>query len=247
MNILADRGEDRMLVVDRLSVSYGPIAAVREVSLHVQRGEVVSLLGANGAGKSSLLSAICGLMRPAAGEIKLDGQRIDGLPAETIVRRGLTLVPEGRRVFGRRTVGQNLRLGGVTQSSRADLEAALDRVLSIFPILGERMGDQAGALSGGQQQMLAVGRALMSSPRLLLLDEPSLGLAPMIVDEIFGLFARLVDEGVTILLVEQDVHRALQVSSRAYVLSNGSLEAEGNSEDLLHDSDVERAYLGIGS
>ncbi len=235
-----------LLRVESLVVRYGPIVAVREVSLRVEQGEIVALLGANGAGKSSFLNAVVGLVPVASGQVFFRDEEIQRLPPEQIVKRGLALTPEGRRVFPRLSVADNLRLGAVPQRDRASAEAARKRVLDLFPVLGERAGQAGGTLSGGQQQMLAIGRSLMASPELLLLDEPSLGLAPILVDQIFELLSRLRDEGTTILLVEQNVHRALEVSDRAYVLVNGEVDREGPAAELRASAEIERAYLGIG-
>jgi branched-chain amino acid transport system ATP-binding protein len=237
---------ETLLQVESLVVRYGPIVAVREVSLRVEQGEIVALLGANGAGKSSFLNAVAGLVPVASGTVSFRGEQIARLPPEQIVKRGLALTPEGRRVFPRLSVADNLRLGAVPQRDRASAEAARARVLELFPILGERAGQAGGTLSGGQQQMLAIGRSLMASPTLLLLDEPSLGLAPILVDQIFELLVRLREEGTTILLVEQNVHRALEISDRAYVLANGAVEREGPAAELRASAEIERAYLGIG-
>jgi branched-chain amino acid transport system ATP-binding protein len=237
---------DELLVVEDVVVRYGPIVAVREVSLRVEQGEIVALLGANGAGKSSLLNAVAGLVHPAAGRVVFRGEEIQRLPAEQIVCRGLSLTPEGRRVFPRLSVADNLRLGGVPQRSRGDTDKARERVFTLFPVLRERTGQMGGTLSGGQQQMLAIGRSLMAGPALLLLDEPSLGLAPILVDEVFALVERLRAEGTTILLVEQNVHRALEVADRAYVMVNGEIEREGPAAELRASAEIEKAYLGIG-
>jgi branched-chain amino acid transport system ATP-binding protein len=235
-----------ILSVDDLVVRYGPIVAVQNVSLSVQQGEIVALLGANGAGKSSLLKAVVGLVPAAGGQVRLKGEPIGKLTPEAIVRRGISLTPEGRRVFPRLTVADNLRLGGAVTRDRASYDAVHEHVLGLFPILRERLGQNAGTLSGGQQQMLAIGRSLMARPALLLLDEPSLGLAPIIVDQIFELLQRLRDEGTTILLVEQNVHRALEIADRAYVLASGRVESEGAASALRASAEIERAYLGIG-
>jgi branched-chain amino acid transport system ATP-binding protein len=237
---------DALLRVDALVVRYGPIVAVREVSLHVEQGEIVALLGANGAGKSSFLNAIAGLVPAVGGRIAFRGQEIGGLPPERIVKGGLALTPEGRRVFPRLSVADNLRLGAVPQRSLAAVDEARRRVLELFPVLRERSDQIAGTLSGGEQQMLAIGRSLMAGPELLLLDEPSLGLAPILVDQIFELLARLREQGTTILLVEQNVHRALELADRAYVLVNGRVEREGPAAELRASAEIERAYLGIG-
>jgi branched-chain amino acid transport system ATP-binding protein len=235
-----------ILSVDDLVVRYGPIVAVQNVSLSVQQGEIVALLGANGAGKSSLLNAVVGLVPVAGGQVLFKGEPIHKLSPEAIVRRGISLTPEGRRVFPRLSVGDNLRLGGAVTRNRADYDAAYAHVLNLFPILGERLGQSGGTLSGGQQQMLAIGRSLMARPALLLLDEPSLGLAPLVVDQIFELLGRLRAEGTTILLVEQNVHRALEIADRAYVLASGRVETQGEAAALRASAEIERAYLGIG-
>lgn len=237
---------DDLLAVEGLLVRYGPIVAVREVSLRVEQGEIVALLGANGAGKSSFLNAVAGLVPAAGGRVRFRGEEIQRLAPERIVKRGLSLTPEGRRVFPRLTVADNLRLGAVPQSDRGSVAAARERVFELFPILNERSGQVAGTLSGGQQQMLAIGRSLMAGPELLLLDEPSLGLAPILVDQIFELLARLREQGTTILLVEQNVHRALELADRAYVLAGGEIEREGPAAELRASAEIERAYLGIG-
>jgi branched-chain amino acid transport system ATP-binding protein len=241
----AGNGAD-LLAVDELVVRYGPITAVRRVSLRVEKGEIVALLGANGAGKSSLLNAVAGLVPVAEGRVLFRGEPVQRLPPERIVARGLALTPEGRRVFPRLSVDVNLRLGGATQRDREALRATRKRVLELFPILAERLSQDAGTLSGGEQQMLAIGRSLMAAPALLMLDEPSLGLAPQVVDRIFELMERLRDSGTTILLVEQNVDRALRVADRAYVLKGGAVEAQGAADALRRSAEIERAYLGIG-
>lgn len=232
-----------MLSVSGLDVRYGPIQAVRGVDLDVAEGEIVALLGANGAGKSTTLKAIVGLA-PATGRINFDGEAIDSRDTEDIVQRGLTLVPEGRRIFPSLTVAENLTLGAATQRDRAAAARSRAEVLELFPILAERATQPAGTLSGGQQQQLAIGRALMSAPRLLLLDEPSLGLAPQIVDSIFDLILSLKARGLTILLVEQDAAAALDIADRAYVMANGRIVMEGAAETLRASEQVARAYLG---
>jgi branched-chain amino acid transport system ATP-binding protein len=236
-----------LLVVEELLVRYGPITAVRGVSLRVQQGEIVALLGANGAGKSSFLNAVAGLVPVAGGRVLFRDELVSRLPPERIVARGLGLTPEGRRVFPRLSVDVNLRLGGATQRDREKLRANRERVLELFPVLSDRLSQDAGTLSGGEQQMLAIGRSLMANPSLLMLDEPSLGLAPLIVDRIFELMSRLRDEGTTLLLVEQNVDRALRIADRAYVLKSGEVEAEGPADELRRSADIERAYLGIGA
>jgi branched-chain amino acid transport system ATP-binding protein len=236
-----------LLEVDDLSVRYGSLVAVSRVSLRVDEGSIVTVLGANGAGKSSLLGAVAGLVPSAAGRIVFDGRAIANLPAERVVRLGVALVPEGRRVFARLTVSDNLRLGAAARRDGAAVAADRERVLELFPVLRDRLWQAAGTLSGGQQQMLAIGRALMSRPRLLLLDEPSLGLAPIVVEQIFALVGRLREEGVTVLLVEQNAHRALALADDAYVLASGRVEVSGRAADVRASSDVERAYLGAGA
>ena len=234
-----------LLGVERLSVSYGAVQAVRGLSLHVKQGEVVALLGANGAGKSSTLLAIVGLVRPSAGRVVFRGEDITGLPTERIVRTGLTLVPEGRRLFPELTVSENLAIGEVHPGGERGV-LSQEELFGIFPVLRERRGQLAGTLSGGEQQQLAIARALMSSPDLLLLDEPSLGLAPRLAELLFDLIGTLHERGLTMLLVEQNVSLALQVARRAYVLASGDLKMEGSSADLLATTGISRTYLGIG-
>jgi branched-chain amino acid transport system ATP-binding protein len=234
-----------LLAVEGLEVRYGPIVALRRVSLQVREGEVVALLGANGAGKSTLLNAVAGLVPATAGRIEIDGRTAAGHPPESIVRRGVALAPEGRRVFPRLSVEDNLRLGAAILTDgerRAELRST---VLELFPVLEARLSQHGGTLSGGEQQMLAIGRALMSDPKLLLLDEPSLGLAPIIVGQLFDLIAGLRERGVTILLVEQNVRRSLEIADRAYVLANGAIRTHGDSAELLRGADVEGAFLGL--
>lgn len=233
-----------MLVVEGLSARYGPIVALRDLSFRVERGEIVTLLGPNGAGKTTTLAAIMGIVRPSTGRIAFDGTDVTGQTPEAIVRLGMTLSPEGRRIFPGLTVEENLALGAASRRDR--LAVARERILALFPVLEARLRQLAGTLSGGEQQQLAIARALMSGPRMLLLDEPSLGLAPMVVDLVFGLVETLRrDFGLTILLVEQNVDRALQVSDRGYVLASGTLRSSGTSAEL-RASDLEREYLGVG-
>ena len=235
-----------LLEVSGLSVSYGTVRAVRDLDLKVEDGEIVVLLGANGAGKTSTLQAIAGLLKPTAGNIVFDGRPVGGLAPEAVVRRGVTLTPEGRQVFAGLTVMENLQLGAATCRDRAEIGRRLQHVFELFPILEERRVQPGGTLSGGEQQQLAMARSLMSGPRLLLLDEPSLGLGPQIVDLIFDLIIELRRQGITILLVEQNVDLSLAIADRGYVLSTGELMLEGSSERLRASSDVERTYLGIG-
>ena len=233
-----------LLRLDGVEVAYGDMVAVRGVSLRVDTGEIVALIGSNGAGKTTTLRAIGGLLRPRRGTIELDGARIDRLTAAEVVARGIAHVPEGRQLFPSLTVLDNLELGARTPEARRRRPETLALVFELFPRLHERRTQHAGSLSGGEQQMCAIGRALMARPRLLMLDEPSLGLAPVAVGAIFASFARINREGVTVLLVEQNVLRALRMSRRAYVLENGVVALEGASERLLADERIRRAYLG---
>jgi len=233
-----------MLRVENLVVRYGPIEAVKGISFEVGQGEIVSLLGPNGAGKTSTLAALMKLIVPQAGTITLAGEDISAVGAAQIVRRGMTLSPEGRRVFPRLSVEKNLLLGGMVLKDWRNPEV-LNRMYARFPILHERRNQLAGTLSGGEQQMLAIARALMSSPKVLLLDEPSLGIAPKIVAENFDLICELRDEGFTILLVEQNVFQSLSISDRAYVLENGRIVASGDSDEILKSDLVRHSYLGV--
>ncbi len=233
-----------MLEVDGIDVFYGRIQALRGVTLHVDDGEIVTLIGANGAGKTTTLRAISGLTPANAGAVRLRGEDITKLQAEDIVPKGIGHAPEGRRIFARMTVRENLDLGAYIRrdgETRGDME----RVYTLFPRLKERQGQLAGTLSGGEQQMLCIGRAMMSRPKVLLLDEPSLGLAPMMVDTIFQVIREINSEGTTILLIEQNALKALGVATRGYVLETGRIVKEGTSKDLLESPDVQRAYLGI--
>lgn len=236
--------DETLLSIEGLTVSYGAVEAVRGIDLTVRRGEIVTLLGANGAGKSSTLNALVGLAPRKAARLEFEGGDLLGLAPETIVRRGMTLVPEGRRVFSSLTVEENLMLGGAKHATRGNPAAVKADMLERFPILAERLHQKAGSLSGGEQQMLAIGRALMSSPDLLLLDEPSLGLAPQVVDRIFDLISDLRDRGLTILLVEQNVAQSLEIADRGYVLANGRIELQGSAADLRSSPEIQDAYLG---
>jgi branched-chain amino acid transport system ATP-binding protein len=233
-----------LLDVRELSVTYGHVEAVRGVSLSVQEGEFVALIGPNGAGKTSLLSAVAGLVRPAGGAVLLGGRDVTGLPAHEVVRGGLGLVPEGRAILGRMTVEENLRLAGERRVPRGELEGAIEEQYCRFPILRERRALPAGTLSGGQQQMLALARALVARPRVLLLDEPSMGLSPLLVQQVFAMVEAVHREGATVLLVEQNARLALAVTARAYVLERGQVVLEGPSRALEQDARVREAYLG---
>lgn len=233
-----------LLQIDDLRVRYGAIEALRGISLHIDQGEVVGLIGVNGAGKSTTILSIMGVVRPTAGTIHFEGQSILNMAPEAILRKGIAPVMEGRRIFPSLTVEENLRLGAATVSDRAQVERDIAHWSSFFPILGERLAQPAGNLSGGQQQMLAVARALMSRPRLLLMDEPSLGLAPRLVAEVFQLIQTLKEQGMTILLVEQNVRMTLDIVDRAYLLNVGRVEFSGTPEELRAQADIERAYFG---
>jgi branched-chain amino acid transport system ATP-binding protein len=233
-----------LLEVEDLTVAYGPIAAVRGVGLTVAAGEIVAVLGSNGAGKSTTLQAVTGLLPARRGRVVFDGQPVTGRATEQIVRLGMTLVPEGRRIFASMTVEENLRIGAAVRRDGTDAARVRDEMLTLFPILAARRLQTAGTLSGGEQQMLAIARALMSQPKLLLLDEPSLGLAPQVVETIFDLLVELRRRGLTLLLVEQNVHMALEIADRAYVIAHGEVAMSGTARELLASDAVERAYLG---
>ena len=233
-----------MLEVTGLKVSYGGINAVKGIDFRVGPGELVTLIGANGAGKTTTLKTLAGLLRPAAGRICYDGREIHAAPSYQLVRLGLALVPEGRGVFSRLSVEENLALGAYCRNDRAGVGADRERVYGLFPRLAERRGQLAGTLSGGEQQMLAIGRALMSRPRLLLLDEPSMGLAPIMVTRIFETIRTIAAEGVTLLLVEQNARLALEISDRGYVMESGAIALAGSAAALLNNPQVRHAYLG---
>jgi branched-chain amino acid transport system ATP-binding protein len=235
-----------MLRIANLTAGYGPITALKGVSMHVGAGEIVTLIGANGSGKSTLLATLSGLVRPASGLVEFRGQAIRRVSPEKLVRRGIALVPEGRQLFAPMTVEENLMLGAYSRRRDSGVRDDLAMVYDLFPILQERDQQAAGTLSGGQQQMLAIGRALMSSPSLLLLDEPSMGLAPKISREIFRKLRGLLSGSLSILLVEQDANLALRTADRGYVLETGQIVVEGESEILKNNPDVQRAYLGRG-
>lgn len=235
-----------LMEVKSLSVNYGAIRALSEVSVRVGAGEIVSVIGANGAGKSTLLKTICGLAKPASGKVEWEGANIGGMRPDRVVRLGITMVPEGRRVFPDLSVKENLELGGYILPSGALKKGLFELVLSTFPRLKERLKQHAGTLSGGEQQMLAMGRALMGNPRLLLLDEPSMGLSPIITREIFALIRLINDKkGISIILVEQNAHMALEHSRRTYVLENGRITMEGPSFEIKTNRNVVEAYLGV--
>jgi branched-chain amino acid transport system ATP-binding protein len=234
-----------MLSVTNVSVGYRGLPAIQDVSFEVRRGEVVSLIGSNGAGKTTMLKAILGLLKPTGGEIRFDDQVISGRPAYEIVKKKIALVPEGRRLFPRLSVMDNLLLGAYTVESKEEIAESLDTVLRLFPWVRERARQRAGTLSGGEQQQVAIARGLMSRPDLLMLDEPSLGVMPKVVTEIFQTIERISAEGVTVLLVEQNVFEALQVCHRAYVLQTGRIVMEGTGDELSRSDLVRRAYLGM--
>lgn len=234
-----------MLELKNIHARYGAITALRGVSVSVSAGELVALLGANGAGKSTTLACIAGVLRPWKGEILFQDTSILGKSPEQIARLGISLVPEGRDIFASLTVEENLRLGAFTHSEKTEYSRNLGEVFELFPVLKDRLQQSGGTLSGGEQQQLAIGRALMSSPRLLMLDEPSLGLAPALVDQIFDLIARLHQRGVTILLVEQNVERSLDIVDRAYLMNTGLIEHEGTPQQLRAQADIEGIYMGI--
>ena len=233
-----------LLEIRKLSVAYGGIKAVRELSLEVAHGEMVCLIGANGAGKTTTLKAISGLIAPHAGSVHFDGQSLTRLPAHEVARRGLALVPEGRGVFPRMSVVENLMMGAYTRRDRAAIARDLDQVYALLPRLTERQAQPAGLLSGGDQQMLALGRAMMARPRLLLLDEPSMGLAPLMVQAVFDIIRQIAASGVSVLLIEQNAHLALKTCARGYVLENGVIAVSGEAGELAANPAVRQAYLG---
>jgi branched-chain amino acid transport system ATP-binding protein len=237
-------GLEALLVLDGIETFYGSIQALKGVSFKVPEGSIVTLLGANGAGKSTTLKCISGLVAAARGTVTFRGQRIDGLPCETIARRGISHVPEGRELFPELTVLENLKMGAYTRTDKRAIQSALERVNACFPILAERRAQLAGTLSGGEQQMLAIGRSLMAAPALMLLDEPSLGLAPMLVEEIFAIIREIHAGGTTVLLVEQNANKALSIADYGYVLETGTIALAGDSQQLLKDDRVRRSYLG---
>lgn len=233
-----------MLRLEKVCAGYGAIRVLRSIDLHVDEGEIVSLIGSNGAGKTTALNTICNIVPATAGRITLEGEDITRLPTQEIVKRGLTQVPEGRRLFAEMTVEENLEMGAFLRRDRAAVRADLEHCYTLFPRLRERRRQRAGSLSGGEQQMAAIARGLMARPRLLLLDEPSLGLAPILVAQIFDIIQTINRQGVTIFLVEQNAHMALSISTRAYVIATGEIALSGTGHELLHNDGVRRTYLG---
>ena len=233
-----------MLAVENLSVNYGAIRALHQVSCRVEQGEIVALIGANGAGKTTILNTISGIVPSLGGSVSFEGEDITRLAAHLIVRKGVCQVPEGRRVFARMSVQENLEMGGFILSNKADIAQGIERAFTLFPRLAERRKQAARTLSGGEQQMLAMGRALMSNPRLLLLDEPSMGLAPMLVEKIFEIVVEINKTGTTIMLVEQNASMALSIAHRAYVLETGEVVLSGAAKELAENPEVRKAYLG---
>ncbi len=233
-----------LLEVKNLEVYYGVIQAIKGISFEVNKGEIVTLIGANGAGKTTTMQSIMGLIHARSGEIIYNGQQINNLPAHKIVHLGMTQVPEGRRVFSELTVYENLMMGAYTKKDKEQIKASLDEIYEIFPRLLERKNQVAGTLSGGEQQMLAMGRAMMSNPDLLMLDEPSMGLSPLLVDQVFEIIKHFHEKGTTILLVEQNANKSLAISDRAYVLENGKIVLTGTGKELLASPEIKKAYLG---
>ena len=232
-----------LLEVDNINVYYGAIHAIKGISFHVDEGEIVTLIGANGAGKTTSLNTIAGLLRSKTGDVKFQDRSISHLAAHTVVKQGLALVPEGRRVFSQLTVQENLEMGAYTRDS-SEIPASLEQVFELFPRLKERRQQVGGTLSGGEQQMLAMGRALMSKPKLMMLDEPSMGLSPILVEQVFDIIRSLHQAGTTILLVEQNAQMALSIADRAYVLENGQITLSGTGSELIRSEKVQKAYLG---
>ena len=233
-----------MLEIKDLQVFYGVIQAIKGISFHVEQGEIIALIGSNGAGKTTTLQTITGMLQPKAGQIIFEGKDITKVPGHEIVAMGMAHVPEGRRVFSQLSVLENLRLGAYTRKDKTEVEETLARIYKSFPRLQERKNQLAGTLSGGEQQMLAMGRALMSKPRIVLMDEPSMGLSPILVQEIFRIIEEISASGTTVLLVEQNANKALSIADRAYVLETGSIVLEGKASELLSDESIKKAYLG---
>jgi branched-chain amino acid transport system ATP-binding protein len=232
-----------MLKLDKVHTHYGAVEALAGVSIEVNKGEIVTLIGSNGAGKTTLMMTVCGTPRASSGQVTFEGEDITRLPTHEIMRKGMAISPEGRRVFPSLTVLENLQMGGFF-SSQQDIDAGIEHVFKLFPRLNQRAKQRAGTMSGGEQQMLAIGRALMSKPRLLLLDEPTLGLAPLVIAQIFDIIRTIREEGVTVFLVEQNANKALQVADRGYVLETGRVVLADSADNLLANDDIKRAYLG---
>lgn len=233
-----------MLEIKELCVKYDTIRVVHHVSMNIQKGELVALIGANGAGKSTILKAISGLIKTESGKILFEGEDIRKMQSHHIVAKGIVQVPEGRQIFSKMTIDENLKLGAFTQTDKTLVKSNYERALTLFPILKERLSQLAGTLSGGEQQMLAIGRALLSNPKLLLLDEPSMGLSPLMTNQVFDVLETLKREGITMLLVEQNAYDALEISDRTYILETGNITMEGKSSVLIEDPNVKKAYLG---
>ncbi|MHC1685159.1 MAG: ABC transporter ATP-binding protein [Clostridiaceae bacterium] len=233
-----------MIKIDNLVVSYGGIEALKDISLEVPEGKIVTLVGANGAGKSTTLKSIVGLVKPKSGSIDYNGTDLTRISTQDMVKRGIALVPEGRRVFADLTVLENLKIGAYTRVDKKGIEADLEHVYTLFPRLKERTWQLAGTLSGGEQQMLAIGRALMSRPKLIMMDEPSLGLAPIIVKELFGIIKKINQEGMTVLLIEQNANAALKIADIGYIMETGKITLKGSGHELLHNDEIKKAYLG---
>lgn len=234
-----------MIELKDINAGYGQVQIVRDISMNIDNNEIVALIGANGAGKSTIIKTISGMLPVSSGSIIFEGKRIENMPAHKIITNGIALVPEGRRLFPYMTVQENLELGAYVENNREKVQENMEWVFSLFPILQERRAQLAGTFSGGEQQMLTIGRALMSKPKFLMMDEPSLGLSPMIVDEVFKTVEVLQNEGVTILLVEQNVRKSLEIVSRGYVLEHGRIVLSGEAKELLEDENVKKAYLGM--
>jgi branched-chain amino acid transport system ATP-binding protein len=243
--VSANFGEKIMLNVENLSIEYAGVQALRNVCLRVEDKEIVSVIGANGGGKTTLLRTISGILKPSPGKIEFEGERIDGLPPHAICAKGLIQVPEGRQLFPRMKVIENLQMGAYHPEARKKIPASLERIFGLFPILKERKRQKAGLMSGGEQQMLAIARGLMSLPKLLMLDEPSEGLSPVLTENVFSILRQLEKQGLPILLVSQEVAQSLELSSRAYILENSQILLEGKSADLMNDDRVRESYLGM--
>lgn len=235
---------ENLLEVENLTVNYGAIRALKGISFTVKKGEIISLIGSNGAGKTTTLHSVSNLIKKADGKVVFNGEDITNLGADKIVRRHLIQIPEGRRIFANMTVRENLEMGAFTRTDKAGIKNDMDHVFELFPRLQERLRQIAGTLSGGEQQMLAMGRGIMAQPELLLLDEPSMGLAPILVDEIFEIIQKINKEGTTILLVEQNAFKAMSIANRVYILETGTIASSGNSADMINDPAVKKAYLG---